>query len=191
MTAELIGSSPSEQRGHRRIFEARARPESLRSRQGHFDGGQGRRNSASFSQESLWFLEQLNPGTPAYNIPLRLRIAAKIDSAILQRSLDEIVRRHEALRTCFRIVRGSPTQIISPPRAVAARDRRSFGRSRGTSRGAGGAVVCEGSDQALPDRSGSIACGLTLLRASGRRAFIVAYTSSHRGGCFICRPHFR
>ena len=70
----------------------------------------------SFSQESLWFLEQLNPGTPAYNIPLRLRIAAKIDSAILQRCLDEIVRRHEVLRTCFRVVRGSPTQIISPPR---------------------------------------------------------------------------
>src|ERR1700733_7728744 len=58
----------------------------------------------SFSQESLWFLEQLKPGTSTYNIPLRIRIAAKIDTAILQRSLDEIVRRHEALRTRFRVV---------------------------------------------------------------------------------------
>ena len=73
----------------------------------------------SFSQESLWFFEQLNPGTSAYNIPLRIRIAASVDSDILQRSLDEIARRHEALRTCFRIVRGAPTQVIMPPSAVS------------------------------------------------------------------------
>ena len=72
----------------------------------------------SFSQESLWFLEQLNPGTSAYNIPLRIRVSAQVDSAILQRSLDEIVRRHEALRTRFRIVRGIPTQVIEPPCVV-------------------------------------------------------------------------
>ncbi len=69
----------------------------------------------SFSQESLWFLEQLTPGTSAYNIPLRIRVATRVDRAILQRSLDEIVRRHEALRTQFRIVRGSPAQVIGPP----------------------------------------------------------------------------
>jgi surfactin family lipopeptide synthetase A len=72
----------------------------------------------SFSQESLWFLEQLSPGTSTYNIPVRIRIAATIDAAILQRSLDEIVRRHEALRTRFQFVRGSPTQVIRPPSAV-------------------------------------------------------------------------
>jgi amino acid adenylation domain-containing protein len=72
----------------------------------------------SFSQESLWFLEQLSPGTSTYNIPLRIRIAAKVDSAILQRSLDEVVHRHEALRTRFRIVRGSPTQTIRSPSTV-------------------------------------------------------------------------
>jgi amino acid adenylation domain-containing protein len=69
----------------------------------------------SFAQESLWFLEQLSPGTAAYNIPLRIRVSARVDSAILQRSLDEIVRRHEALRTQFRVVRRAPTQFISPP----------------------------------------------------------------------------
>ena len=72
----------------------------------------------SFSQESLWFLEQLSPGTSTYNIPLRIKLAANVDPAILQRSLDEIVRRHEALRTRFRFTRGSPTQAIGPPCAV-------------------------------------------------------------------------
>jgi amino acid adenylation domain-containing protein len=72
----------------------------------------------SYSQESLWFLEQLSPGTSTYNIPLRIRIAAQIDAAILQRSLNEIVRRHEALRTRFQFVRGSPTQVIDPPSAA-------------------------------------------------------------------------
>ena len=69
----------------------------------------------SFSQESLWFLEQLSPGTSTYNIPLKIMLTANVDPAILQRSLDEIVRRHEALRTRFRIIRGSPTQAIEPP----------------------------------------------------------------------------
>jgi amino acid adenylation domain-containing protein len=72
----------------------------------------------SFSQESLWFLEQLNPGTSAYNIPLRIRIAASMDTGVLRRSLDEILRRHEALRTRFRIVGGSPIQAISPAGAA-------------------------------------------------------------------------
>jgi amino acid adenylation domain-containing protein len=72
----------------------------------------------SFSQESLWFLEQLNPGTSAYNIPLRIHVSATVDSAILQRTLDEIARRHEALRTRFRIVRGVPTQVIEPTSIV-------------------------------------------------------------------------
>ena len=72
----------------------------------------------SFSQESLWFLEQLSPGTSAYNIPLRIRVSDRVDISILQRSLDEIVRRHEPLRTQFRAVRGLPRQVIGPPRIV-------------------------------------------------------------------------
>jgi amino acid adenylation domain-containing protein len=80
---------------------------------------QGASNGAeiplSFSQESLWFLEQLNPGNSAYNIPLKISIAASVDGDVLQRSLDEIVRRHEVLRTRFRAVRGAPAQAIGPP----------------------------------------------------------------------------
>src|SRR5262245_11092600 len=53
----------------------------------------------SYAQQRLWFLERLNPGTSAYNIPLLLRLEGPIDVAALQSSLSETVRRHEALRT--------------------------------------------------------------------------------------------
>ena len=69
----------------------------------------------SFQQESLWFLAQLDPESAAYNISVKITVATRIDGAILQRSLDEILRRHEVLRTHFRIIRGSPAQIIGPP----------------------------------------------------------------------------
>src|SRR6185436_3762606 len=55
----------------------------------------------SFAQERLWFLERLTPGTAVYNIPAGLRLRGPLDEAALQRALDEIARRHEALRTVF------------------------------------------------------------------------------------------
>ena len=66
----------------------------------------------SFAQESLWFLDQVNPGTATYNIPVRLRISGKVDEHVLRRSLEEITRRHEILRTSFRLKGGRPIQII-------------------------------------------------------------------------------
>ncbi len=68
----------------------------------------------SFAQERLWFLEQLDPGSPAYNIPFAVRIEGQLDIAALQGSLNEIVRRHENLRTTFATVEGKPVQIIAP-----------------------------------------------------------------------------
>ena len=69
----------------------------------------------SFAQESLWFLDQVTPDTASYNIPLRLRISSEIDQDALRQSLNEIVRRHEILRTCFQTVVGRPIQKIGPP----------------------------------------------------------------------------
>jgi amino acid adenylation domain-containing protein len=55
----------------------------------------------SFAQQRLWFLEQMEPGNAVYNIPLALRLKGELDQAALRKSLDEIVGRHEALRTVF------------------------------------------------------------------------------------------
>lgn len=69
---------------------------------------------ASFAQQRLWFLDQLSPGSPAYNVSQVLRIVGPLDSDVLERSLQEIVQRHEALRTVFGSVDGQPVQLISP-----------------------------------------------------------------------------
>ncbi|HEX8318270.1 amino acid adenylation domain-containing protein, partial [Longimicrobium sp.] len=68
----------------------------------------------SFAQERLWFTDQLEPGSAVYNIPVVRWLGGALDEAALERSLGEIVRRHEALRTVFREVDGSPVQVIAP-----------------------------------------------------------------------------
>lgn len=67
----------------------------------------------SFAQQRLWFLDQLEPGNPVYNIPLVLRIEGSLDLAVLARTLNEIVRRHESLRTSFIEVEKQPVQQIA------------------------------------------------------------------------------
>jgi amino acid adenylation domain-containing protein len=66
----------------------------------------------SFAQERLWFLDQLQPGTAAYNIPNAVRLNGALDVAALRRALAAIVRRHEALRTVFAVQEGRPVQVI-------------------------------------------------------------------------------
>ncbi|HEX8242041.1 MAG TPA: amino acid adenylation domain-containing protein, partial [Longimicrobium sp.] len=68
----------------------------------------------SFAQERLWFLDRLEPGSATYNIPIAWRLGGALDQAALERSLGEIVRRHEVLRTTFMEVDGSPVQVIAP-----------------------------------------------------------------------------
>ncbi len=70
---------------------------------------------ASSAQERLWFLDQLQPGSPAYNLPLALRLRGRLDLALLAACLDEIVRRHEALRTTFKLQDGRPVQVVAAP----------------------------------------------------------------------------
>src|SRR5207245_276683 len=67
---------------------------------------EGERCPLSLTQQRLWFLDQLFPGSPAYNEPTALRFEGKLDSASLSRALDEIVARHEALRTVFALAEG-------------------------------------------------------------------------------------
>ncbi|HEY0510562.1 MAG TPA: amino acid adenylation domain-containing protein [Thermoanaerobaculia bacterium] len=68
----------------------------------------------SFAQERLWFLHRLNPGEAAYNVPLALRLSGRLDVAALRRSLGEIVRRHESLRTVFPEGPEGPYQTALP-----------------------------------------------------------------------------
>jgi amino acid adenylation domain-containing protein len=68
----------------------------------------------SFAQQRLWFFDQLEPGLSAYNIPAAVRFQGPLNLAALERSLNEIVKRHESLRTTFGKVDGRPTQVIAP-----------------------------------------------------------------------------
>ncbi|HEU4558131.1 MAG TPA: amino acid adenylation domain-containing protein, partial [Longimicrobium sp.] len=68
----------------------------------------------AFAQERLWFLDRLEPGSTTYNLGAARRLGGALDEAALERALGEVVRRHEALRTVFREVDGSPVQVIAP-----------------------------------------------------------------------------
>ncbi len=73
----------------------------------------------SFGQERLWFLDRLDPGSAAYNIPVHLRLEGDLDVAALRATLDEVIRRHEALRTTFAETAGGPVQVIAPTLALS------------------------------------------------------------------------
>ncbi|HYG09087.1 MAG TPA: condensation domain-containing protein, partial [Pyrinomonadaceae bacterium] len=68
----------------------------------------------SFAQQRLWFLDQLEPGGYAYNMPVVVRISGDLNVELLERSLNEIIRRHETLRTSFTVARGVPAQAVAP-----------------------------------------------------------------------------
>lgn len=68
----------------------------------------------SFAQQRLWFLEQLAPNNPQYNIPAALRLSGRLDVDALCRSLNAIVQRHEVLRGRFIPENGRPVQIVAP-----------------------------------------------------------------------------
>jgi amino acid adenylation domain-containing protein len=68
----------------------------------------------SFSQQRLWFIDQLYHGSSFYNIPIAFHIQGNLDIAALEQSLNEILTRHEVWQTNFRLVSGEPIQEISP-----------------------------------------------------------------------------
>ncbi|HSK76486.1 MAG TPA: amino acid adenylation domain-containing protein, partial [Thermoanaerobaculia bacterium] len=73
----------------------------------------------SFAQQRLWFLWQLEPESPVYNNPKALRISGALDPGLIERTLGEIVRRHEVLRTTFPAADGRPAQRIDPAARLA------------------------------------------------------------------------
>ena len=85
----------------------------------------------SVSQQGLWFIHQLNPDTATYNIPIVINLKGSVNQTILQKCLNEIVRRHEALRTSFTLNNGQPVQVINQaePLTLAVEDLRSLPES--------------------------------------------------------------
>src|SRR5262249_55282665 len=69
----------------------------------------------SYSQEWMWVAGQLNPEVAAYNAPIAAQLDGALDPGALARALREMVRRHEVLRTVFRVQDGTPMQAIQPP----------------------------------------------------------------------------
>src|SRR5689334_10533978 len=67
----------------------------------------------SFAQQRLWFLHQLDPESIAYNMPTALRLTGRLNTHALKWSINEIIRRHESLRTTFRLVADEPVQVIA------------------------------------------------------------------------------
>jgi amino acid adenylation domain-containing protein len=68
----------------------------------------------TFAQQRLWFLDQLEPESAFYNIAAAVRLEGALDVSALGQSLDEVVRRHETLRTRFEVFDGVPAQVILP-----------------------------------------------------------------------------
>ena len=71
----------------------------------------------SFAQQRLWFLDQLAPNSPLYNIAALARLEGSINIRLLQQSLGAVIARHETLRTRFVCPDGIPVQVIDPPRS--------------------------------------------------------------------------
>lgn len=73
----------------------------------------------SFAQQRLWFLDQLQPGTPFYNVPAAIRIRGALNIPALEASLTEIIQRHESLRTTIPAEDGQPVQRVTPVAQVS------------------------------------------------------------------------
>ncbi|MEH1807830.1 non-ribosomal peptide synthetase [Nostoc sp.] len=74
---------------------------------------------ASFAQQRLWFLDQLIPGNAIYSVPTVIRLTGSLKLAALEQTFNEIVRRHETLRTTFIVSDGQPLQAIAPSLTIS------------------------------------------------------------------------
>jgi acyl carrier protein len=134
----------------------------------------------SFAQQRLWLVDQLEPGSPLYNIPVALRVAGPLRAAVLAASLGEIVRRHEVLRTSFAAERGAPFQVIQPaaPFVLPEIDLSGLPESaRGPA-----ALALAGEEAVRPFDLGQVPLLRGVLLRLGVDAHIVALTVHHIAG---------
>ncbi|HSS52737.1 MAG TPA: amino acid adenylation domain-containing protein, partial [Thermoanaerobaculia bacterium] len=81
--------------------------------------GPGQELPLSFAQRRLWFLEQLEPGTALYNVPGEVRLAGPLDVGALTAAWNEVLKRHETLRSVYAVRDGEPLQRIEPASTAA------------------------------------------------------------------------
>src|ERR1051326_2619859 len=80
----------------------------------------------SIAQQPMWVLEQLQPGSVFYNMSLPVEVLGPLNISVLERSLTEIFRRHEALRTVFPIIDGQAVQLVTPAQAVRSQVKKNI-----------------------------------------------------------------
>lgn len=125
----------------------------------------------SLAQRRLWLLHQLRPGTHAYNEVSALRLAGRLDVNALERSVREIVRRHEALRTVFSMNGNDPVQVVTPwPGALEVVDL--TGTPRGQQESAVEGVLAREGEHAFDLASGPL-FRTTLVRMSDEESLLV------------------
>lgn len=73
----------------------------------------------SFAQQRLWVLTQLEPDGASYNLPIALRLSGTLDEAALERSVNELIHRHEVLRTTVSLSDGQPVQTVAPVSVIS------------------------------------------------------------------------
>nr|UXE44170.1 linear gramicidin synthase subunit D [uncultured bacterium] len=96
-------------------------PDKVSGPQLEHTGRKRRANSVplSLTQEQMWFVDQLSPGNPSYNMAHAAHLKGVLKISLMERSINEIVRRHESLRTTFPALEGVPAQLIAPFRTIA------------------------------------------------------------------------
>src|SRR5579864_9512384 len=73
---------------------------------------------ATVAQHRFWLLDQIQPGNPALNVPLAARLTGRLDVELLERVVNEVAKRHEILRTSFRVIDGNLAQVIHSKKEI-------------------------------------------------------------------------
>ena len=117
---ELLGTlSKDKAELLKRLLEEKSRQQQKIRRFPREAGPEGARVATSWSQQRLWFIDELEGGTAGYYIPLAVRLKGVLDRTALERALNALVERHEVLRTVFVSVDGEPRQQILPKCPIA------------------------------------------------------------------------
>lgn len=126
----------------------------------------------SFAQQRLWLLDQLEPESPAYNIPQAVRLHGPIDAEALELAFRAIVQRHEVLRTTFAKVDGEPRQIIASEVSFSLGQIQASGESEGERQASVAKTVKAVMDRPFDLRRGPI-LRATLIRLSDTEHVLV------------------